>query len=177
MRAEPTVDGVTMVAPLGGPAPFRLQDVDLHAAITGCVTRHRALAGDRVVIFVPYRLRVQADPDALDTVLCSLLLNALKFAPPTSPIQVTAISDETQVVISVRDAGPGIPREMRGRILAGRRSGRSPEKGLARARRLVEGHGGQIWVEQAPEGGAAVSFTLPRVEARTRGLRAAPAAH
>jgi signal transduction histidine kinase len=156
MRADPMVDGTprTIPAPPRRRFPVRPSRVDLRGAIERCVERHRPAAGDRVVVFLPERLQVSADPDAFDEVLCALLSNALKFAPPRSPIHVTAISDESQVVITVRDAGPGLSREQRSRIL-----------------------GGRVWVERAPEGGAAFSFTFPRAQQQTRArpVRAASA--
>jgi signal transduction histidine kinase len=169
MRADPMVDGTprTIPAPPRRRFPVRPSRVDLRGAIERCVERHRPAAGDRIVVFVPERLQVSADPDAFDEVLCALLSNALKFAPPRSPIHVTAISDESQVVITVRDAGPGLSREQRSRIL-GRSNGHRGERGLEKVCRYVELHGGRVWVERAPEGGAAFSFTFPRAQQQTR---------
>jgi hypothetical protein len=142
MRADPMVEGTprTIPAPLRRRFPARPSRVDMRGAIERCVERRRSAAGDRVVVFVPERLQVSADPDALDEVLCALLSNALKFAPPRSPIHVTAISDESQVVITVRDAGPGLSHEQRSRIL-GRSNGHRGERGLEKVCRYVALHG------------------------------------
>jgi signal transduction histidine kinase len=161
MRADPILDGSPRglrAVPQSGAPP---KPLDLGMAIRRCVDRYQGSADGRIVVFVPYRLRAQADLDALCDVLCALLSNALKFAPPGSPIHVTAISDVNDVVISVRDAGPGVSPERCSQLL-GRGNGKGRERGLQRARRRVEGHGGRVWVERAPEGGAAFSFTLPR---------------
>ena len=169
MRAQRTVEQASRTIPTVPRRRFlaRPRPVDVRSTVERCVERHRPASGDRVVVFVPDRLQVDADPDAFHEVLCALLSNALKFAPPRSPIHVTAISDESQVVITVRDAGPGLPPEQRSRILA-RSNGRRTERGLEKACRFVELHGGRVWVERAPEGGAAFSFTLPRVRQRER---------
>jgi signal transduction histidine kinase len=161
MRADPIVDGSPRslrAVPQGGPTA---KPLDLGDAIQRCVDRYEGSAGGRIVVFVPYRLRAEADPDAVCEVLCALLSNALKFAPPGSPIHVTAISDVNDVVVTVRDAGPGVSSERCSQLL-GRANGHGRERGLQKACRQVEGHGGQVWVECAPEGGAAFSFTLPR---------------
>lgn len=161
MRADPIIDGSPRglrAVPQGrrGPKPL-----DLGEAIRRCVTRYEGSAGGQIVVFVPHRLRAEADPDAVCEVLCALLSNALKSAPPGSPIHVTAISDVHDVVITVRDAGPGVSPERCSQLL-GRTNGDGRERGLQKARRQVEVHGGRVWVERAPEGGAAFSFTLPR---------------
>ena len=178
MRADPMVDRTPPTIPAAPRRryPVRPSRVDVRTAIERCVGRHRPVAGDRVVVFVPDGLQVNADPDAFDEVMCALLSNALKFAPPRSPIHVTAISDESHVVITVRDAGPGLSPEQRSRVL-GRSNGHRGERGLEKVCRYVELHGGRVWVERAPEGGAAFSFTFPRAQqqSRPRPVRAASA--
>jgi two-component system, OmpR family, sensor histidine kinase KdpD len=73
------------------------------------------------------------------------------------------------VRVSVEDSGeglePGAERRMFDRFWRGdrARSGEGSGLGLAIARGLVEAHGGRIWAERRPEGGARVSFTLPAV--------------
>jgi signal transduction histidine kinase len=70
-------------------------------------------------------------------------------------------------VVSVEDTGAGLDSEALGRMFerfwrADRaRSGAGTGLGLAIARGLVEAHGGRIWAENRPQGGARVSFTLP----------------
>jgi signal transduction histidine kinase len=177
MRAQPITEAAATAIPAAGPGvarpPARPRAIDLEAAVDRCVQLHRPLAGDRVVVFVPLGMQVQADPAAVDEVLWALLSNALKFAPAGSPVHVSAIGDESHVVISVRDAGPGVPPGERDRVLETSAPGngrRSRQRGLERARTCIEENGGQMWVERAPEGGAAFSFTLPRVSERP-GLR------
>jgi signal transduction histidine kinase len=179
MRAERIPEqGAATISAGGSGAARRLRrprTTDVEKAVRRCVGRHRGPARDRVVVFVPAGMEAQADAEALETILSALLSNALKFAPPRSPIHVTAISDETHLVISVRDSGAGVAPEQRERILGAAGGRPSRRGGLDLARELVELHGGQLWVERAPEGGAAFSFTLPRV-ARRSGPRAVPTA-
>ena len=97
-------------------------------------------------------------------VLANLLENAHRHAPPDSPITVAAAVRASQLAISVTDTGPGVPPEERQTVFdsfvrfdTGGRSG----LGLAIAKTFVEAHGGQIWVEDVPNGGASFVFTLP----------------
>ena len=113
---------------------------------------------------------VWADPDRLHQVLTNVLANAIKFSPPGGRVAVTvrpAVGD--LVRFAVEDRGPGIPPAERervfdkfyqvGRVEAERLPGTG--LGLTIARHLVELHGGRIWVEEAPGGGAAFVLLLP----------------
>jgi len=114
------------------------------------------------------------DPTRLRQVLGNLQNNALKFTEH-GEIQVAinavpATAGSVHLRLSVRDTGPGIPPEYRTRIFdrfvqiadrPGRRRGTGI--GLNFCRLAVEAHGGQIWVDDAPDGGSEFSFTLPAV--------------
>jgi signal transduction histidine kinase len=107
------------------------------------------------------------DEDAIVRVLTNLLDNAKKYAPATSPIVVSVSQDEDEIHFSVRDAGPGIRPEDREAVFERFRrlgDGVKPGAGLGLyiTRGLVEAHGGSVTVGDAPEGGAAFAFTLPR---------------
>jgi signal transduction histidine kinase len=113
---------------------------------------------------------VWADPDRLHQVLTNLLANAIKFSPPGGRVAITARADtEGLVRFAVEDTGPGITPAERERVFdkfyqVGRvESERPPGTGLGLtiARHLVELHGGRIWVEDAPHGGAAFVILLP----------------
>ncbi len=120
---------------------------------------------------------VLADAERLKQILCNLLSNALKFTPGGGKVTIRGAlawkADglaEDRMQISVIDTGIGILPEDQERIFgefeqvrpkdAGARQGTG--LGLALARRLVELHGGRLWVESAGEGqGSAFHFTLP----------------
>jgi signal transduction histidine kinase len=113
---------------------------------------------------------VWADPDRLHQVLTNLLANAIKFSPPGGRVAITARQDtEGLVRFAVEDTGPGIPPAERERVFdkfyqVGRVDSERPPGtglGLTIARHLVELHGGRIWVEDAPHGGAAFVILLP----------------
>jgi len=110
---------------------------------------------------------VMVDEMQLDQVLTNLLENAARYTPAGSGIQISAGVFPEAVQVRVSDRGPGIPPEERERVFeAFYRGGRSPEMpgsglGLAIAKAIVTAHGGRIWVEGAPGGGAAVVFEIP----------------
>ncbi len=124
---------------------------------------------------------VLADGAMLRQVLYNLLDNALKHAPRGSAVRVAArvVGGEGGPAVEVRvcDAGPGIPPELRERVFErffqapGERSGTG--LGLHICRRIVESHGGVVFVDDSPEGGACVGFRLP---ALVSGVHAAPLA-
>ena len=95
--------------------------------------------------------------------------NGLRYTPNGGWILVKANRSADQVIVSVEDSGPGfneedIPRLFeqfyRGEQARTRATG-GAGLGLAIARGVVEAHGGRIWAENVPGGGARVSFELP----------------
>ena len=114
----------------------------------------------------PHLPPVNVDAARIEVVLHNLLENAVKHTPPGTPIQVTAGIADGQVLVRVADRGPGVRPEHRERIFD--RFYRAPGVrasgaglGLAICKGFVEAHGGRIWVEESPGGGATFAFTLP----------------
>jgi signal transduction histidine kinase len=106
-------------------------------------------------------------PDKIERVLFNLLTNALRHTPSDGSVAVHVEWAEDDVLVRVEDTGAGLEPEALGRMFerfwrADRaRSAAGMGLGLAIARGLIEAHGGRIWAENAPQGGARVSFTLP----------------
>jgi two-component system sensor histidine kinase KdpD len=110
---------------------------------------------------------ISADPMQVDQVLTNILENAARFSPAGGEITVSAARWHDSVHVRIADRGPGIPPEERSRVFeefyrrdAGAGRGGSG-LGLAIARAVVVAHGGRIWAEGSPGGGAAVVFELP----------------
>jgi signal transduction histidine kinase len=108
----------------------------------------------------------QADYGRMLQVFGNLVANAIKFTPPGGRVEVGAERAVDYVRFWVRDTGPGIEREHLPRLFdrfwQARRGGRAGAGlGLAIAKSIVEGHGGQIWAESAPGEGSTFHFTLP----------------
>jgi len=111
---------------------------------------------------------LRADPDQLTRVIRNLLANAHRHAGPHGAVAISATTYGSRLAIHIDDDGPGIAPSERERVFhrfhrseAGRdRSSGGSGLGLAIARSIVELHGGQIWVEDSPLGGARVTFEL-----------------
>ncbi len=115
---------------------------------------------------------VQGDPTQLLQLFQNLIGNAIKFHGQDPPrVQVGAESDESGWCFAVRDNGIGIAPEQFQRLfvlfqrLHGRQAYPGTGIGLALCKRIVELHGGRIWIESAPGEGATFKFTLPRAPA------------
>ncbi|NUB92985.1 MEDS domain-containing protein [Haloterrigena sp. SYSU A558-1] len=111
--------------------------------------------------------RVQGDGNQLRQLLQNLLSNAIKYSGETPPrIEVTAERNGNTWKLSVRDDGIGIEDDERERIfdifdrLHGREEYDGTGIGLALCERIVERHGGEIWVDAEPGEGSTFSFTL-----------------
>ncbi|WP_043802480.1 ATP-binding protein [Deinococcus gobiensis] len=108
---------------------------------------------------------VRADPDKLLQVLLNLIENALKYGPPGQPVQVVTTLRGTWVEVCVLDRGVPLNdteslfrAHTRGRAATGQGSG----MGLYIVRSIVQGWGGQVWVERQGDHNA-FCFTLPGV--------------
>jgi signal transduction histidine kinase len=157
-----------------GVLTLELRDLPLGPLVTSCV---RGLEAEAVARHVKLRAevdgggaRVLAAPDKVERVLYNLVTNALRHTPSDGSVAVVVEPLAGEVRVSVEDTGEGLSAEAVGRMFdrfwRGDRA-RSRERGgaglgLAIARGLVEAHGGRIWAESRPGGGARVSFTLPR---------------
>jgi signal transduction histidine kinase len=112
---------------------------------------------------------VDADAVLLRRVVDNLLSNAISKSPSGGRVSVVVVMREEGGEISVSDEGPGVPEEHREAIfekyaqLQTRRSADSTNRGLGLTfcRLAVEAHGGTIWVDSAPGGGARFRLVLP----------------
>lgn len=105
------------------------------------------------------------DAEKIDRVLINLLSNAIKFTPPCGNITITVNGTDNEVIITISDTGCGIPQEELSQIFDDFYKGRSREKGtglgLSICKKLVEMHGGRIWVDSSTGEGSSFHFTLP----------------
>jgi signal transduction histidine kinase len=139
-------------------------------AVRGCTATAEKI-GLSVVPNLPHDLPlVAADEDRLLQVFDNLLGNAIKFSPKGGQILVSVEEMGPMVQASVTDYGIGIPKDQHERIFerfyqvngsAQRRYG-GAGLGLAIVKRIVEDHGGQVWVESEPGRGSTFYFTVPK---------------
>jgi PAS domain S-box-containing protein len=112
---------------------------------------------------------VLVEEDMIRRVLINLLDNALRYSDGGAEVKILAyhLKEENQVLVSVIDRGPGIPDRFREVIFDKFQRMQRGTKvkglgiGLAFCRLAVEAHGGRIWVDDAPDGGAQFNLTLP----------------
>jgi PAS domain S-box-containing protein len=109
---------------------------------------------------------IACDRDRILQVFSNLVGNAIKFCRPGDAITVSATRVGEDVVFSVTDTGPGIAPDVAPHLFEPYWSGPGHAKqgaglGLYISRGIVEGHGGRLWVEDAPGSGARFLFTLP----------------
>jgi two-component system sensor histidine kinase KdpD len=112
---------------------------------------------------------MEIDTDLGELALRQLIVNALKYAPPSSPIRISAEKENGNfIAIHVANDGPGIPvseqeiifeKFYRSRDVRGRIPGTG--MGLTIAREIIKAHNGRVWVESAPGAGVRFSLTLP----------------
>ncbi len=115
------------------------------------------------------KLEIELDSDRIKQVLTNLVANASRFAPAGSTVSVVAAQEKKNLRISVIDRGEGIPEPLQEKVFdrfyradnsRNRETGGSG-LGLAIARSIINAHGGKIWTETTPGGGATFSFEIP----------------
>jgi len=117
-------------------------------------------------------VHLKADGAVLRRVLDNLLANAIEHSPESGIVRVAVTPCDEGIEITVADQGPGVPPQFRERIfekferLEQRKSvpGANRGLGLTFCRLAVEAHGGTIWVDDAPGGGALFRALLPATE-------------
>ncbi len=134
---------------------------------------------------VPSDLLIHADRVRFKQILYNLLSNAIKFTPEGGQVQLEAQREAELVRFSVSDTGVGIrPEDQKvifeefeqvGETKEGKKEGTG--LGLAITRRLVEQHGGRIWVQSELGKGSKFSFTLPAGQSSLEASAMPGAAH
>jgi signal transduction histidine kinase len=111
---------------------------------------------------------LNVDPPKVERIVDNLIANAVRHTPDGTPIEVRVEDAPRGIVIAVDDAGPGIAPIERDVVFEpfrrGSDSGGRPGAGvgLSLVAQFAELHGGRVWVEQSPAGGAAFRVLLPR---------------
>jgi signal transduction histidine kinase len=111
-----------------------------------------------------YNGEVKIDSDRMAQVIHNIIANARDAMPEGGQLDITTNMENGLVEIRFSDTGPGVPPELMDRIFEpfvshGKKKGAG--LGLSIARRIVEEHGGRIWVENSSAGGATFVIQLP----------------
>jgi two-component system sensor histidine kinase KdpD len=137
-------------------------------ALAGMTAR---MVNHPVTVKLPHNLPlVEIDSLMIERVFANLLENAVKYTPPGTAIEISAVTDQNKLVVTVSDQGHGIPAGEEERIfekfhrVASEGNQGGAGLGLTICRSIVEAHGGRIWVDNLPSGGAAFRFALPLTE-------------
>lgn len=164
------VDDLLLLARLDEFPQARRALVDLSALAEHAASDARAMAPDRAVtVHATGRRKILADPDQLRQVMANLMRNAVIHTPAGSPIELNVRDERHQVVLEVRDHGPGLPEDIGDRVFerfsraeAGRTRGPGGAGlGLSIVAAIVDAHHGEVHAENAVRGGAVFRVRLP----------------
>lgn len=166
-RLDRLVDSILQSVRVVPDQPADVAPVDLAELIEDVVGQlSPLLARNPAIIGQGVRLQVLADAPRLRQIIEHLVENAVKYAPPETPISIEWALVEGSVRLAVADQGPGIPAEWRERIFEpyvrrDTRTARGSGIGLYAAKRLGESMGARLWCEPADNGGARFVVALP----------------
>jgi signal transduction histidine kinase len=171
-RLEDLIDHLLDLTRLeAGMLPISLAPHSLDHIIKDVQPQFNALTrAQEILLRLPANLPlVLVDAKRIAQVLVNLIRNACAYAPEGTQITLSAQVLGGYVQVDVTDQGPGIPPSERKRVFDAFRRGEREEKsstpgaglGLAICKRLVEAHGGRIWVKKKSTPGATLSFTIP----------------
>ena len=155
-----------------GELTLSLTDYSLKNVIHAVISTVEPLAKEKQIVLridVARELpRGRGDERRLTQVLLNLVGNAIKFTD-TGGVSVTGSSADASFTVAVRDTGPGISPTDQAKLFQEfqqadnsitRKKG-GTGLGLAISRRIIEMHGGRIWLESSPGHGSTFAFTLP----------------
>jgi signal transduction histidine kinase len=142
--------------------PLKRRPVDARQFIERALPAAHLPAAVDVEITAPPGVTLDADPDQLARVLTNLLINAGQAMSGRGHVWVDAERQGAATSIVVRDEGPGVPPEVRGRIFEALFTTKAKGNGLGLAlcRRIAEAHGGKVTLEPS-ERGAAFKISIP----------------
>ena len=154
-----------------GGMELELSEVAIPEVLRSAVSMHSERASREGVELSlttePEEIAISADGRRVRQIVFNLVSNAVKFTPAEGRVDVSARLDDGQVEIAVADTGPGIAPEELETIFEEFKQATDGKRaegtglGLPLSRKLVELHGGRLWVESAAGNGSTFRFTLP----------------
>jgi signal transduction histidine kinase len=154
-----------------GRMELEVSQVAIPDVLRSAVSMHSERASrsgiDLALTSEPAEITVTADERRVRQVVFNLLSNAVKFTPDGGRVDISARADDGHVAIAVADTGPGIPEGDLETIFEEFEQSSEGKKvegtglGLPLSRKLVELHGGRLWVESEAGRGSTFRFTSP----------------
>lgn len=165
-RMRHLVDRLTLLARLDADVAPERAPIDLRGLVDDVVDDVAVLEPARRVVWVrpPEPVVVAGDRAQLAHVLANLVGNVLRHTPERATLTLELAADDAEAVLTVRDDGPGLPRELEGRaferfVRGG--GGEGSGLGLAIVAGVVRAHGGHVGIQSAPGAGTTVTVRLP----------------
>ena len=154
---------------------FTYEPLDFHDNINASIEKNKLMfeANDITIINqTERRVSIRADKLRFEELFDNLFNNSVKYSPKGGKITITSSSNDKEVTISITDTGIGMTQEQMDKIFnefykadASRHDFDSSGLGMSICKRIVEKHGGKIWVESEGLGkGTTVFFTMPIAE-------------
>ena len=153
------------------------EQIDVKATVRKALLKsnwqHAHLAGIKLHVNVDENIStVQGDGALLRQAITNLLGNGIKYAPDSGPMWLRAAQQNGELILSVQDSGPGIPKQDQMRLFEKfyRVKQRGTEKikgsglGLAIVRSIAERHGGRAWCQSQQGEGCTFSISLPALK-------------
>ncbi len=151
---------------------FHKSKLDLNKLLKRTITDFQyTLQTHKIVDEVGKLPLVSGDQNRIEQVVLNLLTNAVKYSPKADQVVVKAVTDGKQVIVSVQDFGPGIPKKDLTKIFSRFYRAADSSKlqqavsgiglGLYIASEIIRQHGGKLWAESKLGEGSTFSFLLP----------------
>jgi PAS domain S-box-containing protein len=144
----------------------KLRATDLAALVSRIAQQWQQQSGRALAVAVE-PLIARVDPDQVERIVENLLANADRHTTPDTPVWIRATRHDDGVLITVEDAGAGIPPQLRAGLFEPFRQGPEHPRhapgvgiGLTLVARFAELHGGRAWVEDRPGGGSSFRVLL-----------------
>jgi signal transduction histidine kinase len=158
-----------------GHLPLDPEPIPLFEVVGGYIHEVKPVEKNITIqVDIPGDLFVYADRNRLHDIFINLLSNAFKFTPEGGKVSVFASQRDDEILHEVRDTGMGIPEDKLQKIFeefyqaeGGKYGGTG--LGLSIAKRVIEEHGGKIWVDSRPGKGSVFYFTLPAFQEKEDG--------
>ena len=151
---------------------FQFEPASLNNLIVRVVDEFYSLLSERNLTIrsgeCDFHDKLMIDSPRIEQVLRNLLSNAVKFSPENGIVETSIHRIDDSVVVSVSDQGSGIPEEELESVFdkfvqssKTKTGAGGTGLGLSISQEIVTAHGGRIWAENGPDGGAVLSFALP----------------